>query len=197
MASFINYDYVNEFLAYAHGAPDVKQVLAQVEDLSQHTVGDKQIKVAYGGIAWPLAWYMREYPNEVYFGDQPTQERLDAPVVIFAPNSNLSEVTVEDIEPFLGDRYERFDYRLVWWPLEDYKDQSLNRLWHTYVIPDPALDEASPQTIRHNWESLWQIIFYRHYVGHTFDKWPNRTRMYFFVRKDIAAKVWGPSPDTR
>jgi len=183
LSSFVNYDYVNELLVYAHGAPDVKQVLHKVDNLSRHTVGDQQLDIAYGGIAWPLAWYMRQYPNAVYFGDKPTAERLDVPVILFAPNSNLSDVSVEDIEPFLGDRYTRFDYHLVWWPLETYKEQTLSQLWHAYVQPDTG----GTETLRRNWELLWQYIFYRNTPGYSFEKWPDRTPLYLFVRNDLVS----------
>ena len=107
------------------------------------------------------------------------------PVVLFAPNSNLSDVSVEDIEPFLGDRYNRFDYHLVWWPLETYKDQTLSQLWHAYVEPDAGGFE----TLRHNWESLWQYIVYRNTPGYSFEQWPNRTPLYLFVRKDLVSRL--------
>ncbi|MEI8192150.1 MAG: hypothetical protein WCI75_20785, partial [candidate division NC10 bacterium] len=47
MLSYINYDLASEMLVYAHGTPDVKYVLNEIEILSRQTVGDKQIKVAY------------------------------------------------------------------------------------------------------------------------------------------------------
>lgn len=193
LAGFVNYDYVNEYLVYAHAAPDIKWVLNQIDNLSQRTAGNRQIKIAYGGIAWPLEWYMRDYPNRVYFGDKPDAARLsDAAVVLFAPNSNLSNVTVEDVEPFLGNQYTRYDYRLVWWPLEDYKDQTLSRLWRTYVSPASGSAAADRETVRRNWESLWQIVFYRHNLNYTFDQWPHKTPMYVFVRRDLAS-VYHPT----
>jgi len=185
LSSFVNYDYVNELLVYAHGAPDIKQVLHNLDELSRRTAGDRQIKVAYGGIPWPLDWYMRNYPNRLFFGNQPSAEIGNAPVVIFAPNTNLSDVRVEDVEPYLGNNYVRFDKRLVWWPVEDYKGQSLSRLWHSYIRPAPGQDSAA---IHQNWANLWRIFFYRATPGYNLNDWPNRTNMYVFVRKDLADK---------
>ena len=186
LSSFVNYDLVNEFLVYAHAAPDVKWVLNEVDDISRRTVGDKQIKLAYGGVIWPLEWYMRDYPNRAFFGSSPNREALDAPVIIFSPDA---EVSLEEVEPFLGDNYQRFRYRQVWWPLEDYKDQSFRRLWNTYVVPDPA-SGATMETIRQNWQSLWNVLFYRHNDYYALSEWPFMTRMYFYVRKDVLNELW-------
>ncbi|NIV29843.1 MAG: hypothetical protein GWN58_10155, partial [Anaerolineae bacterium] len=61
MAAYINYDYATELLFYAHGAPDVVPTMNEIAEISERTVGDKQIKVAYDSdVSWPLEWYMRE-----------------------------------------------------------------------------------------------------------------------------------------
>ncbi|RME44332.1 MAG: hypothetical protein D6796_11925 [Caldilineae bacterium] len=198
LSSFVNYDYVNEFLVYAHAAPDVKWVLNEVDDISRRTVGDRQIKVAYGGVIWPLEWYMRLYPNRAFFGSSPNRDALDAPVIIFSPDKDVS---LEDVEPYLGDRYKRFKYRQVWWPIEDYKDQSLSRIWHTYFVPAPPPAELDGsisveawqeawQRVRENRKWLWDVIFYRKVDDRTFNDWPYRTQMYFYVRKDVLNDLW-------
>ena len=199
MASFINYDYVNEFLVYAHAAPDVKWVINEIDDISRRTVGDKQIKVAYGGVIWPLEWYMRDYPNRAFFGGNPTRDAInDAPVVIVSPDD---QVKLEDVTPFLGDNYQRFDYRQVWWPLENYKGQSLSRIWHDFVSPKlPAIpeqgqsqeeaDRLARERVKTNRKWLWDVLFYRKIDDHTFKDWPFRTQMYMFVRKDVVNQLW-------
>ena len=197
LSSFVNYDYVNEFLVYAHGSPDVKWMLNEIDDISQRTVGDKQIKVAYGGVIWPLEWYMREYPNRAFYGSNPNRDALDAPIVIISPDP---EVKLEEVEPYLGKNYQRYDYRQVWWPIEDYKNQTAQKVWNNYVYPAslPPIEGQSPEdlratqwdTIKQNREWLWNVIFYRRYDNHTFKEWPFRTQMYFFVRKDILNELW-------
>lgn len=199
MSSYINYDYVNEFLVYAHAAPDVKWVINEIDDISRRTVGDKQIKVAYGGVIWPLEWYMRDYPNRAFFGANPSRDAInDAPVVIISPDD---QVKLEDVTPYLGNNYERFDYRQVWWPLENYRNQSLSRIWNDFVSPKlPATpaqgqsqeeaDRLAIEAVPKNRKWLWDILFYRKVDDHTFKDWPFRTQMYMFVRKDIAAKLW-------
>lgn len=196
LSSYVNYDYVNEFLVYAHGAPDIKWMLDEIDDISRRTVGDKQIKVAYGGVIWPMEWYMREYPNRAFY-NTPNRDALDAPVVIVSPDD---KVLLEDVEPYLGNNYQRFDYRQVWWPVENYKGQTLKRVWNDFFVPapvqtiegvDPAQSEqAAWETVHRNRKWLWDVLFYRKVNDETFAEWPYRTKMYFFVRKDIVNELW-------
>ncbi|MEW5958315.1 MAG: flippase activity-associated protein Agl23 [Chloroflexota bacterium] len=194
MFNYINYDYVNEMLVYAHASPDVKTALRQIDDISRRTVGDKMIKIAYDNDStWPLEWYMREYPNRAYYGETPTREALDAPVVIVgAANENK-------VIPFLGEKYVRFRYRLVWWPVEDYKDLTFARLWETYVAGPPPADiqadtseaqAARRQTVRDNWRKLWKIIFYRDFEDYELNEWPFVHRFYVYIRKDVLNDIW-------
>ncbi len=190
MVSFINYDYTNEFLFYAHAAPDVTLGMEQIEELSRRTVGDKQIKVAYDNEStWPLEWYLREYPNRAYYADSPSREQMDAPIVIVgSPNE-------DKVKPFLGERYQRFDYRLVWWPLENYKEQTPRKLWTTYVRPDlsQAADEAAREglwaEVRQNRKELWDILWYRRNET-PFNQWPYVHRYYMYIRKDVLNQLW-------
>jgi DNA-binding beta-propeller fold protein YncE len=194
MFNFINYDYVSEVLVYAHGGPDVKVALNQIDNISRRTVGDKMIKVAYDNDStWPLEWYLREYPNRAYYGENPTREALDAPIVIVG-SANESKV-----KPFLGDKYTRFSYRLVWWPMEDYKNQTPTRLWQTYVSgpppENPQVDTTEAQnarreTVRANWKNLGNILFYRQYKDYQLNEWPYLHRFYMYVRKDVLNEVW-------
>ena len=196
MLSFINYDNVSEYLFYAHGAPDLTLAMNQIEDISRRTVGDEQIKVAYDNDStWPLEWYFRDYPNRVYYADNPTREQLDAPIVIVGP-ANETKVT-----PFLGDRYVRFNYRLVWWPIETYKDATPASIWHTYFVPadtggSPAEQQAAWDAIRQNCKELWNVIFYRRHST-PLNQWPYVHRFYMYVRKDVLNQLWdyqiGPS----
>ena len=194
MLNFVNYDYVNELLVYAHASPDVKLALNQIDDISRRTVGDKMIRVAYDNDStWPLEWYMREYPNRVYYGENPTREALDSPIVIVG-SANESKV-----KPYLGDQYTRFNYRLVWWPIEDYKNQTLQKLWQTYVTgpppADPVLETAEGQAQRRaiaadNRRKLLKIIFYRDYEDYDLNEWPFVHRFALYIRNDVLNEVW-------
>ncbi|MGQ9501893.1 MAG: 6-bladed beta-propeller [Anaerolineae bacterium] len=197
LVSFINYDDVSEYLFYAHGAPDVTLAMRQIEDISRRTVGDKLIKVAYDNEStWPLEWYFREYPNRTYYGESPSRQQLEAPIVIVGP-SNEGKVT-----PYLGNNYVRFNYRLVWWPLETYKEQSPIKIWHTYFVPatlpdDPAGRQAAWNQVFENRKALWDVFFYHRHKTPK-NQWPYVHRFYIYVRKDVLNQLWdyhtGPAP---
>lgn len=193
--NFVNFDYVNEPLVYAHASPDVKLALNQIDEISRRTVGDKMIRVAYDNDStWPLEWYMRQYPNRVYYGENPTRDAMDSPVVI------VGSANEDKVKPYLGDNYTRYRYRLVWWPVEDYKGQTLRRLWDTYVTGGPPPENPADDTVEaqearraaaaENRKKLWNIIFYRHYDDYDLNEWPFVHRFYVYIRNDTLNQVW-------
>jgi uncharacterized protein (TIGR03663 family) len=171
MASFINYDYATELLVYAHGAADVKPTMDEIAQISERTVGDKMIEVAYDSdVSWPLEWYMREYPNRVFYSDTPTREKLDVPVVLAGDKDDAK------VQPFLGDRYYRFKRRLVWWPNQQYMDLTWERIREILTSPEKR-------------EILWKILYYREYPRSP-DDWYHVHNFYLYVRKDVAQQIW-------
>lgn len=169
--NFINYDYATEPMVYAHGTPDIKLALGQLEELSQKTAGGHAIRVAYDDDStWPLEWYFRDYPNKVYFGASPSRDNMDAPV-IFVGDKNLGKV-----KPYLGDKYYEFQYRLIWWPRETYKNLTWERIRDG--IKDPVQRGQ-----------FWDVVLRRKYVTPV-AQWDPVHRFSMFVRKDIAAQVW-------
>ncbi|MFC2038048.1 flippase activity-associated protein Agl23, partial [Chloroflexota bacterium] len=131
MAAYINYDYATELLVYAHGGADVKPTMDEIAEISQRTVGDKMIEVAYDSdVSWPLEWYMREYPNRKFYGDTPTRENLDVPVILAGDKVDAK------VQPFLGDRYHSFKRRLVWWPNQEYMSLTLDRIRDILTTPE-------------------------------------------------------------
>lgn len=193
MASFPNADYAREYLVYAHGAPAAKsQVLDQIETLSMRLHGDKSLRVAFGGsgVSWPFTWYMREYPNRVYFGESPSASLNESPVVLVG-RSNWDEV-----DRLLGSNYTYRTYTYLWWPMEDYRNIS----WAA-ILGDPNRPEGVERrgllnpNVR---QSLWDIFFYRDFnkYSQTFGgtltdgQWPLRDDLRFYVRKDVLADLW-------
>jgi uncharacterized protein (TIGR03663 family) len=171
MASYINYDYATEMLVYAHGGADVKPTMEEIADISQRTVGDMSIAVAYDSdVSWPLEWYMREFPNRVFYGDTPTREKLDVPIVLAGDADDAK------VQPFLGDRYYRFKRRLVWWPNQQYMDLTWQRIIAILSSPEKR-------------QILWKILYFREYPR-TPDDWYHVHNMYLYVRKDVAQEVW-------
>ena len=177
--NYVNYDMATEYLVYAHASPDVKRALAEIDAISQRTVGDRNIVVAYDDdSAWPFSWYMRQYPNARFYGDNPTGDAMSAPVVIAGPKNR------DKVQPYLERDYAKRTYRLIWWPDMDYFNLSRERLWN--AITDPQQRER-----------LWQIWMYRrHRNTDDFSKfrdltqWPARHEFDMWVRRDLAAQIW-------
>jgi uncharacterized protein (TIGR03663 family) len=181
--TYLNYDYVKEFLFYAHGAPGVKIILNQVDDLSKRLGTTQQLAVGWSQeTSWPMTWYMRDFAGARYFGSELPGDVDSLHVVIIG---DLDKKYQEWTDQLAGN-YTMFEYSMVWWPMEDYKDMTWERLW-------------SNVTSAQKREALWQIAFYRNYEPYaklhglttlTSDNWQPARRIRMFVRNDIAAQVW-------
>ncbi len=185
MWNFINYDLAVEHGVYAHGGPGVKTAMNQIDEISRRTAGEHALKIAYDSdSSWPFSWYLRDYTNQVYVPGNPTREQLNAPVIL-AGSASWSTVEV-----ILGDRYDKYTYRLIWWPMEDYKGKNgRNLTWDEIVF---AL--TNPQMRRALWD-IWLNRDYKLYdqatgKTHTLDKWPLTHDFRLYVRKDISSLVW-------
>jgi uncharacterized protein (TIGR03663 family) len=171
MAAYRNRDSATELLVYAHGTPDDPLTMNEVADISRRTVGDKLIEVAYDNeVTWPLEWYMREYPNRKFFGDQPSRDKLDTPIILY------SERNEGKVKPYLGDRYNCFKRRLVWWPNQDYFGLTWKRVFEILGSPEKR-------------KILWDILYWRKYPQSA-DMWYNVHNYRFCVRKDISQQIW-------
>ena len=140
-AAYINYDNAKEYLVYAHSTRDMKDVLEQVETISKRLYGDKSIAVAYDNDAlYPFWWYLRDYPNKVWFGDNITKDLRNSPVILVG-SANFAK-----IEPLVRDDYIMYEYKRMWWPMEAYRNQSIASVWQ--MLKNPALRAG-----------LWDIWF--------------------------------------
>jgi sugar lactone lactonase YvrE len=184
-AAYINYDNATEYMVYAHGATGVKDVMRQVEDVSERTAGGLNAVIAYDasapdtGVSWPVVWYLRDYTALRSF-DQPTRSLRDA-VAVIVDQKNFDKITAA-----LGDEFYQFDYIRMWWPNQDYFD--LNK--------DRVLNAITNAQIR---EGIFDIWFDRDYTTYaqatgsssmTLTTWQPADQMRLYVRKDVAAKIW-------
>jgi predicted membrane-bound mannosyltransferase len=186
MLNFVNYDMPTELLIYAHGTPDIKIVLKQIEAISWRTTGTaREIRVAYGqDVAWPFTWYMLKYPHTYFYGSSPESAALlECPIVI------AGKAEWEDVETILGDAYVHYDYKYIWFPLQDYRPSGQNSgLTWTKIrnaLADPGMRAA-----------LWNIIWRRDYTRYahikypddplTLQDWPGSHRFRLYVRRDLA-----------
>jgi len=212
MATHININYATEWIGYAHSTPDPVRVARQLEDLSRRYAGDLSMPIAYDdGSAWPFAWYLRNFTNTTYYAGKPDKP-FDQPVVL-VDSGNEGET-----KPYLGDKYYRFDNRLIWWPLEVYKDfawQNLKRRLPPEEQPPPPAEgerervptwtylklllaeigEQSKDAEKR--QALWNVIWHRKFKEGT-ESWPLVSRFALYVRKDVANQLWdlkvGPVP---
>lgn len=187
-ASFINYDLPKEYLVYAHAARGPKDVLAQVEEISQRTTGGKDIQVAYSSDAlYPYWWYFRDYPNHRWYQANPTRDLRDFPVVI------AGEDVYSKIDSVLGDNFIVYEYNRLWWPNQDYYNLTPERV--IGALTNPQMREAVFQ--------IWLNRDYSAYATATnqedvlsLERWSPAARMRVYIRKDIVAQIWnyGASP---
>ncbi|RPI25051.1 MAG: TIGR03663 family protein, partial [Chloroflexota bacterium] len=180
-SSFINYDNANELLVYAHAGPGVKIAMSQVEDISLRTTNGLGLMVAYDDqTTYPYWWYLRNYTNKREFGDNPTRDLRDYPVIL-AGQSNYAE-----LEPVVGQAYYSFEYVRMWWPNQDY----------FFLTWDRVLNALKDRQMR---SAIFQIWLNRDYTkfGQVTGKdttsltnWDPAQRFKLYVRKDIASMLW-------
>ncbi|MHB1385325.1 MAG: glycosyltransferase family 39 protein, partial [Bellilinea sp.] len=187
-ASYVKYDTAEEFLVFAHAARGPKDILAQVEEISRRTTRGLDIAVAYDGDAnYPFWWYFRHFPNKRYFGDNPTRDLTDSPIIIAGYKNwgKLDSITRGD--------YLYYEYNRLWWPMQDYYNLSWDRIWN--AIKSPEMRSA-----------LFQIWLNRDYTEYaqvtgrtdlTLTNWNPSQQLRMYIRKDIIAQIWnyGAAPE--
>jgi DNA-binding beta-propeller fold protein YncE len=183
LAVYINPDVATETIIYAQGSHDNVIAMQEIEDLSRRLCSqvnvakaqniqcdDGKIKVAYDDdSSWPFVWYLRNYRNAFFYGSNPNA-MFDAVVVIVGPKNE------ETVKPFLGNKYIKRQYKLIWWPLEGYKDLSAERVIGYLTDPQQRAD-------------LFNAWFYHRYKEST-SQWPYVHNFSFYLRKDVAALLW-------
>ena len=176
MVTFINADLATEFLVYAQGSPDVALVARELETMSRRLTGGLHMKVAYDDdSSWPFVWYLRNFDNAQFYGKKPAGP-FDAEAVIVGPPNEAG------IKPLLGNRYYRRQYRLIWWPNQDwYMNMSLKKLWAD--LRDPVARKE-----------LWNVIFYRKHAA-SLTAWPYVHNFALYLRRDIVQQLWDYGPE--
>lgn len=180
-ASFINYDTAKEFLVYAHSARGPKDVLEQVEQISQRTVGGKDIQVAYIGDAlYPYWWYFRDYPNKLWYKDQLTRDLLKYPVVI------TDDEQLTKTKAILKDNYVQTKYKRLVWPMQDYFNLTWKRIWE--AVKNPQMRQAIFNIWLNKDYTLYSSVTGNN--GLTLENWNPSGNIYLFVKKDIVSQIW-------
>ena len=176
MATFINSDIATEFLVYAQGTPDVALVTRELETLSRRLTGGLHMKVAYDDdSSWPFVWYLRDFDNAQFYGKKPGGP-FDAEVVIVGPDNEAG------IKPLLGNKYYRRQYRLIWWPNQDF---------YMNMTPDSLLADLKDAAAR---EKLWNVLFYRKHEA-SLTSWPYVHNFAMYIRRDVVQQLWDYGPE--
>ena len=176
MVTFTNAGIVSEFLFYAQGTPDDATVARELETLSRRLTGGLHMKVAYDDeVSWPFVWYLRNFDNAQFYAKKPAGP-FDAEVVL------VGSANEAGVKPFLGNNYYRRQYRLIWWPNQDwYMNLSARKLYND--LKDPV-----------SREKLWNVIFYRKHEA-SLTAWPFVNNFAMYVRRDVVRQLWDYGPE--
>jgi DNA-binding beta-propeller fold protein YncE len=179
--AYLRPDDASEFLVYAHGSPDVRVVMDEVETLSRRVSRGLSLDIGYTSDgSYPIMWYLRNYPNAVRLPNPAGRLDLDKSVIL------AGDKEWAGIEPFLGLDYFCRHYDFMWWPMQDYYGLNWKRV--VFALTDPAMRSA-----------FWDIIFRRDYrryeqaTGKTIQptQWPQRNGFRFCVRRKVIDELWG------
>ena len=180
-SSYIRYDEQTEFINYASGAPGIRVVMEQVEEISRRTTDGLSIRIGYDDdVSWPFTWYLRHYDNQVFVGGEPTRDLLQDSDLVIAGNNNWPE-----IESILRTNYSSFEYIRMWWPMQDYFGLNSERIMNNLLDPQRL-------------SALWNIWYMRDYtqygsingVDYSLSRWPVVDKMRFYVSRKLTSKMW-------
>ncbi len=183
MVTYINYDYTKELLFYAHGGPGIRIAINQIEDLQRRMGGKESLRIGYTQeTSWPMSWYMSQFPGARFLGGNLPGDVDDLQVVIASEQDANFNQMAEQLSP----NFRRFDYMLVWWPMQDYFDLNWERISYSLFNPEARA-------------ALWEIAFNRNYEPYarlfnktslTPESWSPGHRFSLFVRNDMAEQLW-------
>jgi len=176
MASFINADIATEFLVYAQGTPDTRLVTKELETMSRRLTGGLHMKVAYDDdSSWPFVWYLRNFDNAQFYGKKPGGP-FDAEAVIVGPANEAA------VKPLLGNKYYRRQYRLIWWPNQD---------WYNNFTPKTLWTALTDKNER---RKFWDVVWNRKHEA-SLTAWPFVHNFALYVRRDVAQQLWDYGPE--
>lgn len=173
--NFVNYDMATEPLSYAQASPDVKQAMREIETIDMRSGAHHGVRVAVDDEnSWPFSWYLRDYPNTVTWGSDPSVASA-AEVILVGPKNRAA------LAPYVARGYTRQRGILYWWPLQGYASLTPSTFWALLAHPDQR-------------RFLWQVVMHREY-GIEPGQWPGRREFDMYVRDDAAALVgWRGAP---
>jgi sugar lactone lactonase YvrE len=179
-ASYKNYDTALEYLVYAHSAPGDKIALQQITDISRRLTGGLDLTIAYDDkTTYPFWWYLRNFPNQRYYGNAPTRDLRDVSLIL------VGQDNFGKIEPVVGQAYDMFEYNRIWWPNMDYFNLTKERLLN--AITNPQMREAIFQIwLNRDYKLYGQLVNQDISLQH----WNPSEKLRLYIRKDVVAQLW-------
>jgi uncharacterized protein (TIGR03663 family) len=185
-ANFVNDELANEYIVYAHGTPDDKDVYEQLLEMQELKGEADPLTVGYDNeVSWPFTWYFRHtdwFESPYYFAEKPQSvSKLKEQDAVLVGSPNYAE-----FEPWLREDYVEIEYQRMWWPNEGYKGLTLGRLRETL-------------TDRNQLANIIGILSRREYRLNpsdpnsplkSLDDWYHQANMKLFVRKDTIEELW-------
>ncbi|MDO8751206.1 MAG: TIGR03663 family protein [Dehalococcoidia bacterium] len=130
--TYANPDVPVEMLVYTQTAPDIPQIMAEIERLGKETGKGRDLKITVDstdGFSWPWAWYLRDYKFVGYpcYSNEPgcrdMEQTPEADVVLLAARNQTSA------ERFLSAYGTPVKYKHRWWFPESYRGITQKTLW--------------------------------------------------------------------
>jgi uncharacterized protein (TIGR03663 family) len=200
IATYIHGDIAQEPLIFVQTSPSVTMMMDNIAAISERTVGGKNLKIGYDNFnSWPFDWYLRDYPNRIFYGEDP-QAQADA--LREAPIILVGKENEEALKPLVSG-YIRHEHPLRWWFPEDYKD--LTKVYETEA--DPANPDIASMREVPNEEnqSLFNVVgnirLFAQQPDHSSNFWDflierevkeplGGENFIVYIKPEVAADVW-------
>jgi hypothetical protein len=157
--AYVNGDTPREMYIYTQTAPDVREVVQRLEEVSYRRTRGLHMPVMYDNeTVW--SWYLRNFTNARRSGTTLGPPATDVmAIVLLQENYNNSEQNRNYLEPFVRQRYP-----LRWWFPED-STYRLSQGWNTAddtAVPSSLLARTLRQPLHDDTLiQLWQFFIYR------------------------------------
>lgn len=189
-------DVPKDMLIYVQTSPYVPQITNDLREFSLQQNGNMSLPVWFDDLtAWPMQWYLRNFPKRHYFGNQlPTT--VDAPIILLG-SDNVS-VTNSAV---LKNNYTMLEFPMRWWIPEEstyrafaYAPDILQQTRQNYQDsrqpPFSVLDVAmsvfhSVASLRspHEQTKIFRLVAYRELPAPI-----QSTNMRIYIRNDLVSQ---------